>query len=250
MTHFSMGKYDGAQIGLCRLTLQVFDPQMPAVFANVESRAKTSAKEIDLTEAEKGEINRFVKIRHGQKAFGLFELAEERDPVHQWKYMTGIALGELGAHAIRQAVSDAGIAAEQIDPAKAPHDVVRRRSVDGRTASVQPLATGFSVRLEEEHALALQHLAQGRVLHAYAVGPVLASAAAEMGVWDMDVASGVAVVNAEYCAIYGLPARDRTLSREEWLADESGYDEETFPQLKAFVEGGGRIVWDGFDGND
>src|SRR5690606_19945132 len=26
MTHFSMGKYDGAQIGLCRLTLQVFDP--------------------------------------------------------------------------------------------------------------------------------------------------------------------------------------------------------------------------------
>ena len=92
MTHFSMGKYDGAQIGLCRLTLQVFDPQMPAVFANVESRAKTSAKEIDLTEAEKGEIKRFVKIRHGQKAFGLFELSEERDPVHQWKYMMCIAM--------------------------------------------------------------------------------------------------------------------------------------------------------------
>src|SRR5690606_8477946 len=50
------------------------------------------------TEAEKGEINRFVKIRHGQKAFGLFELSEERDPVHQWKYMMGIAMGELGAY--------------------------------------------------------------------------------------------------------------------------------------------------------
>ncbi len=46
----------------------------------------------------------------------------------------------------------------------------------------------------------------------------LASAAAELGVWDMDISSGVALVNAQYRALYGLPPLDGPLSRAEWIA--------------------------------
>jgi PAS domain S-box-containing protein len=46
----------------------------------------------------------------------------------------------------------------------------------------------------------------------------LASAAARMGVWDLDVASNSSVVNGQYKELYGLPADDLTFTTAEWLA--------------------------------
>ncbi len=46
----------------------------------------------------------------------------------------------------------------------------------------------------------------------------LASAAAGMGVWDLDVERGTSVVNAQYRRLYGLPADELRFTTAEWLA--------------------------------
>jgi PAS domain S-box-containing protein len=45
-----------------------------------------------------------------------------------------------------------------------------------------------------------------------------ASAAARLGVWEVDPAARLGMVNAEYRALYGLPPGDAPLAHDEWLA--------------------------------
>jgi PAS domain S-box-containing protein len=84
---------------------------------------------------------------------------------------------------------------------------VTARDTEGRPLSLHGTHLDITARREAERALASsrERLA-------------LASAAAHMGVWDMDAASGLTQVNAEYRSVYGLPPSDAPVTQGEWLS--------------------------------
>lgn len=46
---------------------------------------------------------------------------------------------------------------------------------------------------------------------------VLATAAAKLGVWDVDIRAGTGIHNGQFRAMYGLPQDNRPISHSEWL---------------------------------
>lgn len=90
--------------------------------------------------------------------------------------------------------------------------VLSRASVVERDAEGRPLVvTGthldITARRRTEAALAAS---EERL--------AMASAAAKMGVWDLDIGAGRTVLNSEYCRLYGLPDSQRECTPEDWLA--------------------------------
>ena len=69
----------------------------------------------------------------------------------------------------------------------------------------------------------------------------LASAAAEIGVWDVDIQARSGIVNREFRRLYGLPPEeDAKLSQEEWIALIHPEDRERMRRAaQAAHEGGG-----------
>jgi len=84
---------------------------------------------------------------------------------------------------------------------------VVERDAEGRPLVVTGTHLDITQRRETEAALAAS---EERL--------AMASAAAKMGIWDLEIGSAVNIINAEYCRVYGLPEGLRVCSVEEWFA--------------------------------
>jgi PAS domain S-box-containing protein len=99
-------------------------------------------------------------------------------------------------------------------------------------------ATGRVVRIiGVAHDATDRHLAEAR-LKTSEERMALASAAARIGIWDIDPATGDGIVNAEYRALYGLPPADAPLPRHDWLRL-------VHPDDRARMEAAGRTLGPG-----
>jgi PAS domain S-box-containing protein len=98
--------------------------------------------------------------------------------------------------------------------------VLSRGRVVERDPAGQPLvATGTHLDITARREAELARAASEERL-------ALASAAAGMGVWDLDVDQGRSVVNAQYRALYGLPPGELRFTTAEWLAQIHPEDRE------------------------
>ncbi len=85
---------------------------------------------------------------------------------------------------------------------------VVERDVEGHPVVVTGMAMDITSRKRAEEALAAS---QERL--------ALASAAAKLGVWDVDIQARTAIVNREFRRLYGLPPDDDApLAQQEWMA--------------------------------
>ncbi|WP_237214528.1 PAS domain-containing protein [Falsiroseomonas oryziterrae] len=84
---------------------------------------------------------------------------------------------------------------------------VVERDAEGRPVVVTGTHLDITARRETEAALAAS---EERL--------AMASAAAKMGVWDLEIGAATTVINSEFCRLYGLPADQRARSVEDWLA--------------------------------
>ena len=85
-------------------------------------------------------------------------------------------------------------------------------------AEIERDPEGRAVRMLGAHVDVTELKAAEAAMRASDQRLALASAAAGLGVWDMNLHTKVGVVNAEYRALYGLPPADGPLPNGDWLA--------------------------------
>lgn len=99
LTLYSMTKYEGMQLGLCKTILDFFDPQITPTLSAIETRAISSTAPVEVTAAEAKAIQDYVVMKYGMFYLGISDdLSTKQDPVARWKYYAGTNLGELAAH--------------------------------------------------------------------------------------------------------------------------------------------------------
>jgi tetratricopeptide (TPR) repeat protein len=98
LTNFSLTKYDGMQIGLCRSILDFFDPEIKTVLASIETNADSMIRPVEISPADSKTIQNFVVMKYGMYYMGLSDPKVKIDPVAKWKYEVGGNLGELAAY--------------------------------------------------------------------------------------------------------------------------------------------------------
>ena len=100
LTNYSLTKYDGMQIGLCRIILNSFDAQLTETLTAIEKNATSMIKPAEISAAESKAIQDFVVMKYGMYYMNLHpdDNAEKPDAVARWKYEVGSNLGELAAH--------------------------------------------------------------------------------------------------------------------------------------------------------
>lgn len=105
LAEFGVGKIEAAHIDICRIMLGLYDTEIDGLLKTIVSRAKTPTDWVDVSEAEKKAIHKFVVVKYSGKYMGFNELIEgktksqisEKD---KWKSMLGSALGEVGGSLI------------------------------------------------------------------------------------------------------------------------------------------------------
>ena len=119
-----------------------------------------------------------------------------------------------------------------------PDWVVRTAVAGGATAALVLAGLGWQALRLRAHTARLLREVQERqraeaALAASQERLALASAAAGLGVFDVDTRSRTAIVNREFRALYGLPPGDGPLPQAEWLACIHPEDR---PRLAAIAE--------------
>ncbi len=97
------------------------------------------------------------------------------------------------------------------------------RPADGRTRHIRETAVpildvhGRIVRtIGIAHDITIHRQAEA-AMRAGDERMALATAAAKLGVWDVDIRAGTGIHNREFRAIYGLPQDERPIAHSEWL---------------------------------
>ncbi len=75
-------------------------------------------------------------------------------------------------------------------------------------------------------------------LHASEERLALVAAAANLGVWDVDIAAGTGIHNREFRALYGLPQDERPIPHDEWLALIHPEDRDRMHQVAVAAQAG------------
>lgn len=99
LTNYSLTKFEGMQLGLCKTILDFFDPQLTTTLTGIETRADNIANGIDVTDAESRAIQDYVVMKYGMFYMGVTDNASAKpDAIAKWKYYAGNNLGELAGH--------------------------------------------------------------------------------------------------------------------------------------------------------
>ena len=99
ITNYSVTKFEGMQLGLCKTILDFFDPQLTTTLSSIETRADNLTNGIEVTDAESKAIQDYVLMKYGMFYLGITnDLSDKADAVAKWKYHIGMNLGELAGH--------------------------------------------------------------------------------------------------------------------------------------------------------
>src|SRR5215212_4845177 len=98
LTNFSLTKYDGMQIGLCRSILDFFDQELKPVLTSIEANADSMIRPVEISPADSKTIQNFVVMKYGMYYMGLSDPKAKPDAIAKWKYEVGGNLGELAAY--------------------------------------------------------------------------------------------------------------------------------------------------------
>ena len=99
LTNYSITKFEGMQLGLCKTILDFFDPQVTTTLSSIETRADNITNGIEITDAESKAIQDYVVMKYGMFYMGVTDdTSAKPDPVARWKYYAGANLGELAGH--------------------------------------------------------------------------------------------------------------------------------------------------------
>src|SRR5687767_4407736 len=81
LTNFSLTKYDGMQIGLCRSILDFFDPELKPILSSIETNATSMIRPVEISPGDSKAIQDFVVMKYGMYYMGLSDPRAKLDPV-------------------------------------------------------------------------------------------------------------------------------------------------------------------------
>lgn len=103
LTELGVGQIEAAHLDICRIMLGLYDSEIDQTLKIIVGRAKTPIDWINVSDAEQKTIHKFVVMKYGGKYLGLTAIMagdykNKPNPLEQWKYNFGTALGELAGH--------------------------------------------------------------------------------------------------------------------------------------------------------
>lgn len=103
LTELGVGQIEAAHLDICRIILGLYDPEIDQTLKTIVGRAKTPTDWIDVSEAERKTIQKYVVMKYGGDYTGINAAISgnynrQPDEIEKWKYNFGGAMGELAGH--------------------------------------------------------------------------------------------------------------------------------------------------------
>lgn len=96
--------YEGAQLNISRLALNIYDNELDITLQPLTTRATQLTQFVEASKAEQAAVQKFVVQKYGGKYvfnFEAIEAGKKLDEVATWKYNLGAVLGELAGSVIK-----------------------------------------------------------------------------------------------------------------------------------------------------
>lgn len=104
LAELGVGKIEAAHLDINRVMLGLYDDEIDSLLKTIVARAQTPTDWVDVSDAERKTIHKFVVMKYGGSYLGLNGVIsgnyKQPDKIEAWKYSFGAAMGELAGNLI------------------------------------------------------------------------------------------------------------------------------------------------------